>query len=203
MIARLIARLIACLIARYDGARMMASKEMDISGLLMATPRGQSRRAQPAQSVQSAQSARSARQSSAPLASLGLRCGAFLIDYILTLMVLAIPLVIAIFLKRRWYAPTAANILVGIGYLAMAGLIFFNWIYSYVQSGRSFGKSFMGLRVVRLDGGTIDYKTAILRHIVGYPLSVFCFGMGLLWMLWDRKQQGWHDKIAQTMVIRD
>jgi uncharacterized RDD family membrane protein YckC len=137
------------------------------------------------------------------MASLGLRCGAFLIDYILILLIPAVTLILAVYIKRQWFANTFANVLVVIGYLATGALVYFNLIYFYVHNGQSLGKSFIGLRVVRLDGKPIDYRTAIMRHIVGYPLSVFCLGMGLLWMFWDQKQQGWHDKLAKTLVIKD
>jgi uncharacterized RDD family membrane protein YckC len=164
---------------------------MDSSEILTAMANEQSRKGQ------------ARRYSPWSLAHLGLRCGAFLIDYVLTLLVFAVPLVLAVYIKRRWYSPTAANFIIIFGYLATAGLIFFNWIYFYVQNGQSFGKTFIGLRVVRIDGAAIDYKTAFLRHIIGYPLSIFFFGLGMLWMLWDRKQQGWHDKIARTIVIKN
>ena len=139
----------------------------------------------------------------ASMASLGLRCGAFLIDYILTLLIPAVTLILAVYIKRQWFANTFAFVLVIIGYLATAALIYFNLIYFYVHNGQSLGKSFIGLRVVRQDGAPIDYRTAIIRHVVGYPLSVICLGMGFLWMFWDQKQQGWHDKLAKTLVIKD
>ncbi|HKX30713.1 MAG TPA: RDD family protein [Blastocatellia bacterium] len=137
-----------------------------------------------------------------PVPGVGLRCGAFLIDYILTLLILAVPLVAAVYIKRRLLQPTVANIVVTLGYLAAAGLLFFNLIYFYVKKGQSLGKTFIGLRVVRMDGKRIDYKTAILRHLVGYPLSFFTFGLGMIWMFLDNKQQGWHDKIAKTVVVK-
>ncbi len=136
------------------------------------------------------------------LADPGLRCGAFLLDYILTLLLPAVTLVLAVYIKRRWMAPTAAEMVVTAGYVATAGLIFINFFYFYVKQGQSFGKRFVGLRVVRADGGPIDYRVAVLRHVVGYPLSFLCFGLGILWMFWDRKQQGWHDKLAKTLVVK-
>ncbi len=139
---------------------------------------------------------------SAHLANLGLRCGAFLIDYILTLLVMAVPLVMAVYIKRRWFVQTTANVVVVIGYLAAVAMIFFNLIYFYLQNGQSLGKTFIGLRVERLDGKPLDYKTVILRHLIGYPLSVLCLGLGILWMIWDSKQQGWHDKLAKTIVVK-
>lgn len=136
-------------------------------------------------------------------AGLGLRCAAFLIDYILTMLVLTLTLVTAAWIKRSWLASSAANIIVTMGYLGTAGLIFYNWIYLFVQEGRSLGKNFIGLRVMRTDGANRDYKTALLRHIIGYPISFLCLGLGILWILVDSRQQGWHDKLAGTIVVRD
>lgn len=137
------------------------------------------------------------------LAGLGLRCSAFLLDYILTLLIPAVTLVLAVYIKRRWMDSSAATTVVAIGYLATAVVIFFNYVYFYARRGQSFGKRFVGIRVIRTDGEPIDYQTAVLRHIVGYPLAVLFFGLGMLWMLVDGKRQGWHDKLAKTIVVRD
>ncbi len=136
------------------------------------------------------------------LASLGLRCSAFLLDYILTLLIPAVILVLAVYIKRRWMASSVANLVVIAGYLMTAAAIFFNYVHLYARRGQSFGKRFIGIRVVRTDGEPITYQTAALRHIVGYPLCVLFFGLGILWMLWDGRQQGWHDKLAKTVVVR-
>jgi uncharacterized RDD family membrane protein YckC len=99
--------------------------------------------------------------------------------------------------------PTAATAIWVIGYLVSAVVIFFNFIHFYMQRGQSFGKRFIGIRVVRTDGRPIDYQTAVLRHIVGYPLSIMLFGLGVVWMLLDGRRQGWHDKLAKTVVVKD
>ena len=131
------------------------------------------------------------------------RCSAFLLDYILTLLTPALTLVLAVYIKRIGASSTAADVVVVIGYLATAVVIFFNYIYFYMRHGQSFGKRFIGVRVVRLDGRPLDYQTALLRHIVGYPLSILFFGLGIVWVLWDGRRQGWHDKLAKTVVVRD
>jgi uncharacterized RDD family membrane protein YckC len=131
------------------------------------------------------------------------RCSAFLLDYILTLLAPALTLVLAVYIKRRWASETAADAVVVVGYLATAVVIFFNYIHFYLRRGQSFGKRFIGVRVVRIDGRPIDYQTAVLRHIVGYPLSLLFFGLGIVWVLWDGRRQGWHDKLAKTVVVRD
>jgi uncharacterized RDD family membrane protein YckC len=131
------------------------------------------------------------------------RCSAFLLDYILTLFVPALTLVLAVYVKRRWTSPTFVTVIVVIGYLAAAVVIYFNYIHFYMRHGQSFGKRFIGIRVVRTDGRPIDYQTAVLRHIVGYPLSVLLFGLGVIWMLLDGRRQGWHDKLAKTVVVKE
>lgn len=139
----------------------------------------------------------------ANLAGFSRRCGAFLLDYILALFIPAIMLVLAVFVKRRMGETSFAHTLVFIGYLAALAVILLNLIYSYARYGQSFGKRLMGLRVVRTDGQPPTYQTAILRHLVGYPLSFLALGLGLLWMFWDTRQQCWHDKLAKTVVIRE
>jgi uncharacterized RDD family membrane protein YckC len=137
------------------------------------------------------------------LASIGLRCGAFLLDYILTLLVLAVTVLLAYFVKRRLNLNEGANVVLLIGYLATAAVLFLNLIYFAERTGQSFGKRFIGIRIVRLDGRRPDYRDLALRHFVGYPLALLCAGVGVLWMIWDRKQQGWHDKLSGTLVVKE
>ena len=139
----------------------------------------------------------------ARLASIGLRCSAFLLDYILTILIPAISVLIAVYCKRQLGAPGVASVILIIGYLGTAALLFFNAIYLCERDGRSFGKRFIGIRIIRSDGSKITYKTAILRHLIGYPISIFFGGLGIWWALWDGQQQGWHDKLAGTLVVKD
>ena len=41
----------------------------------------------------------------------------------------------------------------------------------------------------------------IVRYI-GYFISAFVFCLGFLWIAFDKRKQGWHDKIAGTVVIK-
>lgn len=49
-------------------------------------------------------------------------------------------------------------------------------------------------------GQAIRFWQAILRYL-GYFLSTLPLGLGFLWVIWDKRKQGWHDKIARTVVI--
>lgn len=91
---------------------------------------------------------------------------------------------------------------------ALSGLLGFVWtvgypIYFWANTGQTIGKKLLGLKVVGPDGGTggIGYGPAVMR-LIGYFVSGFVFYLGFLWIIWDSTKQGWHDKIANTHVIK-
>ena len=54
---------------------------------------------------------------------------------------------------------------------------------------------------VRLDGKPIDFPTALVRSL-GTFFGVAALGLGYFWAAWDEERQGWHDKLAGTVVVR-
>lgn len=90
-------------------------------------------------------------------------------------------------------------------FAAIAKLVYFLlWISYHTaflgSTGQTPGKRFMGIRVTRTDGGRISYWRAFARTW-GYVLSSFLY-IGFLWAIWDRRKQAWHDKLADTVVVR-
>ncbi|HEX6350095.1 MAG TPA: RDD family protein [Candidatus Dormibacteraeota bacterium] len=63
-----------------------------------------------------------------------------------------------------------------------------------------------GMRLFRqrvLDADTsqpIGVGRALLRY-VGYLVSLGCCYVGLIWAAFDGRKQGWHDKLARTVVV--
>lgn len=72
--------------------------------------------------------------------------------------------------------------------------------YFHGATGRTPGKTLLGVQVVSVEGRPISFGTAFLRS-VGYMVSSFFFCLGFIWIGFDKKKQGWHDKIAGTVVI--
>ena len=65
------------------------------------------------------------------------------------------------------------------------------------------GKMALRLRVVDVHtGGPISTPKAIGRYFA-YYISLLPFMLGFIWVGIDRKKQGFHDKLAGTVVIRD
>lgn len=64
------------------------------------------------------------------------------------------------------------------------------------------GKMVLSLRIV--DASThapLSSAQAIVRYL-GYYVSMFGLMLGFLWIALDPRKQGWHDKLARTIVIR-
>ena len=68
--------------------------------------------------------------------------------------------------------------------------------------GATLGKMVLGLLVVDANGQKISFGKAVLREIIGKWVSGIVFGLGYLWVAFDGKKQGWHDKIAGTFVVK-
>ena len=60
----------------------------------------------------------------------------------------------------------------------------------------------LSLRVVDAKtGNSLSVGQSIVRYI-GYFVAGIPFGLGIFWVGFDSKKQGWHDKIAGTVVVR-
>ncbi|MEG2359410.1 RDD family protein, partial [Acinetobacter sp.] len=64
------------------------------------------------------------------------------------------------------------------------------------------GKILLGLKIVDADtGDNIDLKQSIIRYVGYFPAMMVLF-IGIFWVAFDKRKQGWHDKMANTVVIR-
>ena len=88
------------------------------------------------------------------------------------------------------------------GYALMLILLWGLYFVGFtVACGQTPGKKIMGLLVVRVNGAPVNWETASIRFMIGYPLSFLPMGLGCYWALVDRYNQAWHDKLAGTQVL--
>src|ERR1044071_289250 len=59
----------------------------------------------------------------------------------------------------------------------------------------------LGLKVARMDGQPMTFTVALVRGLAA-AFSVIVLFLGFLWIIWDSDKQGWHDKIAGTVVVK-
>lgn len=129
------------------------------------------------------------------------RVAASLIDTALILAV-TLPILLAIY-GRSYFAGASGQGLAGlVDFLvswvapALAAIAF--WHYRQATPG----KMVFSARVVDAKTGrTLTVAQSIGRYL-GYFVSTIPFGLGLLWVAFDARKQGWHDKLAGTVVVR-
>jgi uncharacterized RDD family membrane protein YckC len=67
--------------------------------------------------------------------------------------------------------------------------------------GQTPGMMLLNIKVLRGDGSPVNFGYALLRY-VGYIVCGLMLGIGFLWIIWDARKQGIHDKIADTVVVK-
>lgn len=132
-------------------------------------------------------------------AGFGLRYGAWMFDFLLTMMAMMGFTFALTAVSRRSVVGSNSDLVLVLTLTLVLFLL--NFIVLAGRIGQTVGMRILGIRIERTDGSPFTIRGAIIRHLVGYPLSVASFFLGFLWMLWDPRQQGWHDKLARTIVV--
>ena len=64
------------------------------------------------------------------------------------------------------------------------------------------GKMIVGARIVDSKTGEPASIGQYIGRYLLYFVAFIPFGLGIVWVAFDRQKQGWHDKIAGTVVVR-
>jgi len=84
----------------------------------------------------------------------------------------------------------------------VVSLIYFVVFWSSLGGGRTLGMRLLGLKVVReRDLAQLGLTTAFVRWVGLWVSFAVCF-VGVIWVAFDSRHQGWHDKLARTLVVR-
>jgi len=123
----------------------------------------------------------------------------FILGIVIWILVVVLGLVVAAFASAGSDAATALSLVVTVAAVFAVSLGYFPYFWS--RSGQTPGLRMLRLKVVRAnDGGPLTSGQAVLR-LIGLWISFAVFYLGVLWILVDSQRQGWHDKIASTVVI--
>lgn len=127
------------------------------------------------------------------------RVGAAIIDTLL-IMIFTIPILVAVY-GTQYFSSTRliqgpAEILVSWVLPALAVIAF------WLARGATPGKMAMSARIVDAQtGGPLTPIQSVIRYL-GYFVSIIPLFLGIIWVAFDRRKQGWHDKLAGTVVVR-
>jgi uncharacterized RDD family membrane protein YckC len=127
------------------------------------------------------------------------RVGAAIIDSILMAIVL-VPVGRMVYGGAHWSdiarLDSPANIMVN-GVLPAIAVILF-WVYRQATPG----KMAIGAKIV--DAKTLGKPSTgqLIGRYFSYYLSSIVLLLGFIWVGIDARKQGWHDKLAGTLVVR-
>ncbi len=104
--------------------------------------------------------------------------------------------------RELWDVGEILIVSLWIFYFIIITFVFFiYYIYYFSKYGASPGKIFFQIKVVdSTSGKNLTIKQSFLRSI-GYLISGVAFYLGIIWIIFDKNGQGWHDKIAKTKMI--
>ena len=124
-----------------------------------------------------------------------------ILSAILALLALTVNLVLDMFPINEWLGLGEVSSLIVI-VIAVGLNLSITLLYDvcfWMLAGQTPGKSLLGVRIVTVDGGRVRFWPGVRRWL-GYFVSAILF-LGFLWVLVDNRRQGFHDKLAGTVVI--
>ena len=128
-----------------------------------------------------------------------IRTGAVIIDTILVLIII-LPVLTAIYGKDYWVSELFIQGFwdVMFNYILPAIAVIIFWIYKSATPGKMATK----LTIVDAKTGGKPSTGQFIGRYLGYYVSMIPFFLGFIWVGIDKRKQGWHDKLAGTVVIR-
>ena len=124
---------------------------------------------------------------------------ASLIDTVLLLLVSA-PVLHALYGPTYWtsqhFISGPGDFLVSYVFPAVAVVLF--WVYRSATPG----KMIIGARIVDARTGEPPGVGQAIGRYLAYYVSTIPLLLGFVWVAFDARKQGWHDKLAKTLVVR-
>lgn len=128
------------------------------------------------------------------------RAGATLIDTVIVTLIIAPPLYL---LYGPEYFSSSSTGIAGTGdllisYVFPAVAVILFWRFKSATPG----KMLIHARIVDAQSFSRPSTKQLIGRYLGYFVSTIPLFLGLIWVAFDRRKQGWHDKLAGTVVIR-
>jgi len=127
------------------------------------------------------------------------RVGASLIDSIL-IGVIIWPVLTVFYGESYWagdkFVQGPMDILLSWIFPAVAVVLF--WAIKQATPG----KMAVSAKIVDARTGSAASTGQLIGRYLAYYISMLPLGLGFIWVAFDARKQGWHDKLAGTVVVR-
>ena len=125
-----------------------------------------------------------------------IRAGAALVDTLV--MLAAAMLLIVVFGGNMDMGPDQGFVSLMANWIAPFVLTVLFWKFRQATPG----KMLWGARIVDARTGLPPSTGQMVGRYLGYFVSTLGLGLGFVWVAFDARKQGWHDKLAGTVVVR-
>jgi uncharacterized RDD family membrane protein YckC len=136
------------------------------------------------------------------LAGVGQRLASYLVDAVVLIIIyIALIFLFGVQIEKEAIAGGDFSTTFYAVYVLMAaiGIGYFTYFFG---KGQTPGMKLVEIKLIRADGvEPVGYKKGFFRW-VGMEISGMVLLLGYIWILIDKKKQGWHDKIAGTYVVK-
>lgn len=129
------------------------------------------------------------------------RAGATIIDAIL-MMFISIPMLISIYgwayfdTEKTGLIAGPADFLISWVLPAVAVIMF--WIFKQATPG----KMAISVKIVDAATGQPASSAQLIGRYFAYFVATLPLFIGIIWVAFDKRKQGWHDKLAGTVVVK-
>lgn len=127
------------------------------------------------------------------------RVGGGIVDTIL-LGVITWPILTALYGESYWSSEKIVqgpmDFLLSWVFPAVAVIVF--WVLKQATPG----KMAVSAKIVDAKTGGAPTTGQCIGRYFSYFLAVLPLGLGIIWVAFDARKQGWHDKLAGTVVVR-
>jgi len=136
------------------------------------------------------------------LAGVGQRLASYLVDaVVLSIIYIALIFLFGVQIEEEAIAGGDFSTTFSAVYILMAAIAIGYYTY-FFGNGQTPGMKLVEIKLIRVDGvEPVGYKKGFFRW-VGMEISGMILFLGYLWILIDKRKQGWHDKIAGTYVVK-
>jgi uncharacterized RDD family membrane protein YckC len=128
-----------------------------------------------------------------------LRTVAMVIDTVLIILV-TLPLLLFIYGEAYWESEALvagpADVLISWVLPILATLLF--WKYRQATPG----KMVLSIRILDVETGKPPSMGQLVTRYLAYIVSTLPLLMGFIWVAFDQRKQGLHDKLSNTVVVR-
>ena len=85
-------------------------------------------------------------------------------------------------------------------YLAVVSFFFYGWFWTH--GGQTLGMRAWKIKVMTLDQKNINWTQALVRFLTA-TVSLGFFGLGFIWIFFDKNRRSWHDHLSKTALFFD